>query len=78
MEENTLKKHGFMTGVQRPVQGPNDIGSFYVIMDREVVTTIEARKSDKGQVQENNGKRRRLNRQETPASDVEGASETLA
>ena len=78
MEENTLKKHGFMTGVQRPVQGPNDVGSFRVIMDGEVVTTIEARKSDEGHVRENNGKRRRLNRQDTPASDVEGASETLA
>ena len=45
MEENTLKKHGFKPGVQEAVTPPNDVGSFRVIMDGEVVTTIEAKHS---------------------------------
>ena len=56
-----MKKHGFKPGVQEAVTPPNDIGSFCVIIDGEVVTTVEAKHSGQRRVHEKNGKQHRLN-----------------
>ena len=63
---------------QNLIAVPVRIGSLRVIMNADVVSTIEATKSDEEHVRQTKGNRRKLNRQETPAGDVVGASETLA